>query len=134
LNVGCNELSDKAASFLAEAVNCGHLESIQVGGLEKSLHSNKLGPSTLHAMVEAICKVKSLESLGYSGASLAVKPAPNVPSAETALITLFSKSQCVKMVEFSGCEISSEMMMNVIDRGLAFNSTLTRLDISRNDL
>jgi hypothetical protein len=134
-NIGCNDLSDKAAPYLAEIVSYGHLRSLQVGTIEKSLHPNKLSPVTLDAISEAIVKSNALQALGMNGAALSSKqPAPNTPSTELALTRMLSKSSCLKMLRFSNCVITQKMMLQVIDFGLKFAPTLTRLDVSQNAL
>jgi hypothetical protein len=133
-NIGCNDLSDKAAPYLAEIVGYGHLHSLQVGIIEKSLHPNKLTAFALDVISESVVKSNKLLALGMNGSALSHKPAPNVPPAELGLIRMLSKSTSLLMLRLSNCEITSPMMQAVIDRGLCFNSTLRRLDISENAL
>lgn len=133
-NIGCNDLSDKAAPYLAEILSYGHLHSLQIGVVEKSLHPNKLTSVTLDAISESIVKSNTLLSLGLNGSSLSHKPAPNAVPSETALIRILSKCTSLQMLRLSKCELQSEGMLKIIDRGLCFNSTLCRLDISDNQL
>jgi hypothetical protein len=96
-NIGCNDLSDKAAPYLAEIVSYGHLRSLQVGIIENSLHPNKLTAVTLDAISEAVVKSNSLLSLGMNGTVLTPRQAqPNSVSAEVALTRMLSKSSCLK--------------------------------------
>jgi Ran GTPase-activating protein (RanGAP) involved in mRNA processing and transport len=134
-NIGCNDLSDKAAPYLAEIVSYGHLRSLQVGIIEKSLHPNKLTAITLDAISEAVVKSKSLLSLGMNGTSLSPRQSQaNSVSAEAALTRMLSKSTCLKMLRLSNCEITEKAMMTVINLGLRFSASLTRLDISENNI
>lgn len=134
VNIGCNDFTDKSATYLAEVVSCGHVRSLQVGMIEKALHPNTLSSATLDAISEAIVKTNTLEALGMSGSLFTQKLVPNSPSPEDALVRLFSRSTSLRMVRFSNCEITCPMMMEMIEEGLAFNSTLTRLDVSWNSL
>lgn len=133
-NCGCNDLTDKAAQYLAEVVAVGHLRSLQIGTIEKALHPNKFTNVTLDAISEALVKSNSLQALGMNGTSLSQKPSPNIPSAEEALIRMLARSNSLLMLRLANCEISSAVMMEVIDSGLAFNGTLKRLDVSGNNL
>lgn len=133
-NIGCNDLSDKAAPYLAEIIGYGNIQSLQAGMIEKSLHPNKLTSVTLDAIAEAVIKSNTLKSLGLNGSAFSHKPIPNAPSAESSLIRMLSKSDSLQMLRMSNCEITSQMMLQVIENGLCFNSTLLRLDISNNNL
>lgn len=133
-NIGCNDLSDKAAPYLAEIIGYGNIESLQAGMIEKSLHPNKLSSVTLDAISEAVVKSNTLKSLGLNGSAFSHRPISNVPSAETSLIKMLSKSDSLQMLRMSNCEITSPMMLQVIENGLCYNCTLLRLDISNNNL
>ena len=134
LNVGCNDLTDKSAQHLAAIASVGHLRSLQLGLVEKSMHPNKLTTVTLDALSEAICKTDGLSSLGLNGSFLGVSSVPNVPFAEDSLIRMLSSSKTLLNLSLSNCEFSSSAMLRIIDEGLAYNSVLKRLDISCNDL
>jgi Ran GTPase-activating protein (RanGAP) involved in mRNA processing and transport len=135
-NIGCNDLSDKAAPILAEIASHGHVTSLQIGVIEKSLHPNRLTAVTLDALSEAIVKCDSLRSLGMNGSmlSLSKQPTQNAPSPEEALIRMLSKSHKLRMLRLSNCQLRSKLMMNVINFGLRFNTSLARLDVSCNGL
>ncbi|KAK8866656.1 hypothetical protein M9Y10_009622 [Tritrichomonas musculus] len=133
-NIGCNDLTDKAAPYLAEIIGYGNVESLQVGMIEKSLHPNKLTAVTLDAVAEALVKSNTLKSLGINGSAFSHKSIPNVPSAEVSLIKMLSKCDSLQMLRMSNCEITSPMMLQVIENGLCYNCTLLRLDISNNNL
>jgi hypothetical protein len=133
-NIGCNDLSDKAGPYLAEIISYDHLRSLQVGITEKALHPNKLTAMTLDAISGAVIKSSILKALGLNGSALAHKPVPNIPSADIALTRMLSKSSSLEMIRLSACELTSQMVLEVINNGLCFNSVLKRIDISDNGL
>jgi len=133
-NIGCNDLSDKSAPQLANIVLSNHITSLQLGIMEKSLHPNKFSSITIDALADAIVKTGSLQALGLNGASLGLKPSINVPSAESALIRILARSNSLMHLSLSNCEINSNSMLEIIDKGLCYNSSLRRLDISKNNL
>ena len=133
-NCGCNDLTDRAAQYLAEVVEVGNLTSLQIGTIEKALHPNKFTHVTLAAISEALVKSNKLMALGMNGTVLSAKPSPNMLSVEDALIQMLARSDSLLMLRLGGCEIPSPVMMEVIEDGLCFNSTLKRLDVSGNNL
>ena len=134
VNLGCNDLTDKSATYLAEVAASGHVKSMQVGTIEAALHPNKLTSATLFAISEAVIKTNTLQVLGMSGAGFTQKTLPNTPPAVLSLVRMLSRSSSLRMVRFSNCEIASPVMLDVIENGLAFNSTLQRIDFSGNGL
>ena len=133
-NIGCNDLTDKSAPQLAGVVSANHVHSLQIGTVEKALHPNKLTSITVDALSDAIIKTDSLYSLGLNGSSLGAKASPTAPPPAEGLIRMLSKSKSLLNLSLSNCQLNSDDMMQIIDDGFAFNSTLKRLDISGNQL
>ena len=133
-NCGCNDLTDRAAPYLAEVLEAGHLRSLQIGTVEKALHPNKFTNATLAAVTEAVARANTLMALGMNGMSLSQKPSQNIPSVDDALIQMLARSDSLLVLSLANCEIASPVMMEVIDSGLCFNCTLRRLDVSGNGL
>ena len=134
VNIGCNDLSDKSAQYLAEVAGSGHVLSLQVGTVDNSLHPNKLTSAALFAISEAVIKTNKLRALGMSGSGFSQRGLPNTPAPVMSMVRLFARSTSLRMTQFSNCEITSQMMMDVIDNGLAFNPTIQRIDFSGNGL
>lgn len=130
-NIGCNDLSDKSAPYIVEILNQGNLSSLQLGTAEKALHPNKLTTATLDAIADAVVKANKLEALGLNNTDLS--PKQNSTPANS-LIKMLSRTTSLKVLSLSGCEISSQDFLDVIENGLSFNSSLQRLNISHNQL
>jgi hypothetical protein len=134
-NIGCNDLTDKAAPYLAEVVAYGHVQSLQMRVIEKLLHPNKLTVVTLDAIASSVVKANSLVCLGMNGSSFSTKqPQSNTPSAEAALVRMLSRSTLLRMLRFSNCQVTAPMALQLINGELRFSAGLSRLDMLHNNL
>lgn len=133
-NVGCNDLSDKSALCLAEIISFKHLNSLQLGASINPPNPNRFTSFTLDAIANSIAKFDYIQSLGFSQASFTNKVPSDILTPAASLVKIFQNSQKLKMLQLSQCQLSSETILEVIDKGLKYNSTLERFDLSYNDL
>ena len=133
LDIGCNDLTNQAVSYVIDIIRNTRIYSLQLGTRGLAWHNNKFSLISLSEIIAALKETKRMQCLGLSGLTMSMRNGARRINVADDVSDFVSQDKMLKTLTLAGCEFAPKEIRVVCD-GLLRNDKIRYLDFHDNGL